>query len=415
MCKSVLFRDENMDSLRKKISKKESLLFLAVLLKMLVQSITMTVIPSMLGEDLCDKAFKLLTYSSYLMVIVSFTLDPYFRLKELFLIAALIAVSFVGSYFSGTAVLLTLIYLYGAKNINIAKIIKRLGICYIIIFILIIILSQIGIIEDWDFFKNTDRPRWGVGYSYPTHTSSAFFMAVLLFCYIEERRLTCMHVLVLELLNFWLYRKTNSRAGALLSAMVPLAFYLINKCKKRSLNKSKTFWLLQWAFPVCAITIYMMTYEYNDQGILARINDMLSGRLYYGHYSLNEYGVHMFGQKIHWVGWGGYGHTFTTMTQQYNYVDTSYLKLLLENGVLVWGVIMIGWTLTSIYAYKHNQRTLLTTLSVLAVYCMVEQWLMNIGANPFVLALAYPIYQSNRISRKERLEMIFQDVGFRSL
>ena len=149
-----------------------------------------------------------------------------------------------------------------------------------------------------------------------------------------------------------------------------------------------------------------MTMKYNDQGILKSINSLLSNRLYYSQYSMKTYGVHLFGQKIAWVGWGGYGHTTFQLTQTYNYVDTSYLKLLLENGILVWGVIMLGWTWTSVCAYKHNNIYLLLSLGILAGYCMVEQWLMNIGANPFVLMLAYPIYGMQGTKTNNVLQII---------
>lgn len=391
-----------MDVQTRKKRYKELVFFLAILIKMMVQSITMSVIPTMIGVDLCEKVFKLMTYSSYLLVIVSFLLDPCFKARELIIIFLVISISVIGSYFSGNGIMLTLIYLYGAKNINIEKVVKRLAIFYIIIFSCIIISSQIGIIENWDFFANTPRPRWGVGYTYPTHTSSALFMAVLLFCYIRKGKLHIWHILIIELVNFWIYKKTDSRAGAAFSAIVPIVFYCIRFSKKPS-YKSKIAWLLQWAFPACALLIYILTVKFNDQGIYKTINSLLSGRLNYGQYSMNLYGVHLFGQKIAWVGWGGYGHTTFQLTQTYNYVDTSYLKLLLENGIIVWGIIMTGWTMTSIYAYRQNKKYLLLSLSILAVYCMAEQWLMNIGANLFIIMLAYPIYGSlnKRVNQTE--------------
>ena len=195
---------------RRSLYKKEQLFFFAILAKMIVQSISMSVIPEMIGMDLCKYIFKIMTYSSYLIVVVSFLLDPFFKARELIIISIVIAVSVAGSVFSGNEIMLTIIYLYGAKNINIERVIKKLGICNLLLFSLIILLSQIGIIEDWDFFKNTDRPRWGLGYTYPTHTSSALFMAVLLFCYIKKSKLNLFYIVLIEMINYWVFRRTDS-------------------------------------------------------------------------------------------------------------------------------------------------------------------------------------------------------------
>lgn len=396
-----------------RIKKKDILFLFAILLKLVVQSVSMSVIPEMIGQDLCKAVFKVMTYSSYLMAIVAFFLDPDYHVKELGIIALIVTVSVVGSLFSGNEIMLTMIYLYGAKNVHIKKIVKWVSICYLLLFIVIVGGSQIGFIENWLFFAESDRPRWGLGYTYPTHTSSVLFMVVLLYCYIRKQKLRIIELVFIFLLDFWVYTNTKSRAGAMLSVVVPILFYFLKFTKRETYN-SKLCSLLQWAFPLCAIAIIFFTINYNGIGIYKYINTLLSNRLYYSQYSMKLYGIHVFGQKIEWIGWGGIGHTQAQLTDTYNYVDTSYLKLLLENGLIVWFLIMIIWTSTSINAYRKGDRYLLWALGMLAVYCLAEQWLMNLGANPFVLFLANPVFQyKKRItkSEKRRLTLIKRLIG----
>ena len=69
---------ENKDSkLVRRTREKEIVFFIAVMLKMVVQTVSMSVIPVMVGQELCRSVFKIMTYSSYLLVIVSFVLYPY--------------------------------------------------------------------------------------------------------------------------------------------------------------------------------------------------------------------------------------------------------------------------------------------------------------------------------------------------
>ena len=389
------------------LTGREIIFTIAVVLKMLVEILELTVIPHMLGLDFCDIVFKILTYTSYLLVVISFLLSSKISTVELIRIMVLVAITAVGSYFAGNGIMLTLIYLYGAKDIDVEKLFRILGYIYILLFILIVLCSLAGIIENWDYPQSSDRPtRWALGYTYPTHTSSVLFMAVLVFCYIQKDKLTLIHVAIMELVNLWVFSYTDSRAGMMLCALIPIVFYIL-KFRKKEFRKTVLGWLSQWSFPVCAIAIYIATMAYKGTGILAKIDGWLSGRLYYSNYSMNEYGIHLFGQKIEWIGYGGLGHTKTQLADVYNFVDTSYLKLLLDNGLIVWLLIMVMWTAVSIIAYRNNKRYLAWALAFLAIYSMVEQWLMNLGTNPFLLFLGVYIFRAivQKTEKKEKTSM----------
>ena len=390
------------------ISKREILFLLAVMLKMLAQAISISVIPFMIGEGISTYVFKFMTYSSYLLVLLSFFIDVKITKIEICKIVLLVLITIVGSYFAGTDIMLTLVFVYGLKNIPPEKIVKKASIIYIWIFCAIVISSVIGLLENWDFFSDTDRPRWGLGYTYPTHTSSVFFMAVLLLCYIKKEKINIIWVFCIELLNIWLFSYTDSRAGMILSAMTPVVFLILKHRKK---TKTKMDWFLQWAFPVCALIIIVLSLKYDGSGLLYKINTLISDRLNLGGKALRTYGVHIFGQKIAWVGFGGMGHTQTVLSGEYNYVDSSYIRILLDNGALIWVILMVGWTNTSIKAYKTHDKYLLWALSILAVYCIIEQWLMNLGANLFLLYLSYNIYDpmKNRSVDKRIEDILVQN------
>ena len=383
------------------LNNREYIFLTAVVLKMVAQTISISVLPTMIGQDLIYRVFKVMTYSSYLLVVISFLAGNKISIRELVQVAMLVCITALGSYYAGNEIMLSLIYIYGARKINLEKIFLYAGSIYIAIFLMIILLSLAGIIENWDFFQSSSRPRWGLGYSYPTHTSSVLFMCVLIFCYLKKERLNLVWTALIELLNVWVFLFTDSRAGFILSAVVPFVFLLL-KYRRKYLTESKVEKILQWAFPICAIAIYSMTMLYDGTGVLRLINVMISTRLSTAQSSIKQYGIHLFGQRIQWVGWGGWGHTQIELTGTYNYVDSSYLKLLLDNGIIIWLIIMIGWTTVSIKAYKTNNRYLVYALSFLAVYCMVEQWLMNLGANPFVIFLALFLFDNvnNNVSRK---------------
>lgn len=379
-----------------RLTGREIVFIIAVVLKMIVEILGLTVIQYVIGVELCAVAFKIMTYTSYLLVVITFLLTEKVTTAEIVRIIVLVGLTALGSYFTGNEIMLTLIYLYAAKDIDVEKVFHILGYIYILIFILIVLLSLLGVIENWDYPQDGARAtRYCLGYTYPTHTSSVLFMSTLIFCYIQKEKLTLIHMAVLELFNLWIFSYTDSRAGMMLCALIPIVFYLL-KFRKKEFRKSILGWLQQWSFPVCAILIYVATkfYNYDARGIMYQIDKWLSWRLYYGNYSLNEYGVHLFGQHIEWIGYGGLGHTKYALVDTYNFVDTSYLKLLLDHGLIVLLLIIIMWTAVSIIAYRNNKRYLSWALSFLAVYSLVEQWLMNLGTNLFLLFLGAYIFRT---------------------
>lgn len=382
-----------------KISKRECIFLVAVLLKLVVQMLGMSVIPNLIGTGAFQKISKLATYSSYALVLLSIYMDVKFTRKDIMSIAVIAAVTVVGSYFAGNKIMLLMLYVYGSKNIDLERMMSWICLVSGALFSFIVAGSKIGIIENWDFFTDTSRPRWGLGFSYPTHTSSALFIVVLLFCYVRKEKLRIWQIVLIEAVNWWMYLYTDSRAGAMLVALLPVVFYLLRFLKK-PIRSSRLAWILELAFPVCAIVIIVMTVAYNQKGVLKLINDFLSDRLKYSQYSLQTYGVHLFGQHIEWVGWGGIGHTQTQLAGVYNFVDSSYLQLLLTEGIVVWSMIMLLWTASSFFAVASNNRYLAWALAFLALYCVVEQWLMNIGANPFLIFLSQPLFCSAQVRQR---------------
>ena len=72
------------------MNSREVLYFTAVLFKMLAQTLTLSVIPFMIGTDVCTIAFKFMTYCSYILVIVSFLMEPFLSGRELIKIMLLV-------------------------------------------------------------------------------------------------------------------------------------------------------------------------------------------------------------------------------------------------------------------------------------------------------------------------------------
>lgn len=140
-----------------------------------------------------------------------------------------------------------------------------------------------------------------------------------------------------------------------------------------------------------------------------KLNKLLSNRLYLGNNALHKYGVSMFGKQIKWIGNGGYGHTFTQFEGAYNYVDCSYIRILLDYGVVIFLLVMVGFTMAIRYTIEENNKYLMWALVFVGGYSIIEPRLIEIGFNPFVLMLVVLVdtkycFKLSKYSKKRRVE-----------
>ncbi|MDO4941752.1 MAG: hypothetical protein Q4E73_02785 [Lachnospiraceae bacterium] len=348
--------------------------------------ISLTTIPYMVNTDLCNLCLKLLRYVGYLLIIFKFIYEKV-SLKEIILIAGIILLLGINSIVNDKALFMTFIFIYGMKNVRFEKVIQILSAWFAGCFVLIVIGSQLGLIDNWVYGLDDGRKRVSLGFFYPSHATSAFFYLTMLFCYVKKDNLRFWQVIVLEALNIWQYKQTDSRTGTALIAIALILFYLL-QYKKGDLAHSMFGFCLKCAFPVCAgISVFCCLF-YDKIPALQGVNQFLSDRISLGHNGIVDYGIHVWGQKIEWVGHGGSGYINDGLTGVYSYVDCSYVRILLECGIIVWIVILAGFTLASKVSVDHNEKYLAVALLFIAGYSIIEPRLLDIGFNPFMLVLA---------------------------
>lgn len=91
---------------------------------------------------------------------------------------------------------------------------------------------------------------------------------------------------------------------------------------------------------VVAIFAILLHAFYNPQNtIYFQLNKLLSGRLALGQNAMSEYGISLFGKDIEWIGF----NMEETLRGTYNYVDCSYVKILLDHGILFLGIVLLAY------------------------------------------------------------------------
>ena len=133
---------------------------------------------------------------------------------------------------------------------------------------------------------------------------------------------------------------------------------------------------------VTAIFAILLHAFYNPQNtIYFQLNKLLSGRLALGQNAMSEYGISLFGKDIEWIGF----NMEETLRGTYNYVDCSYVKILLDHGILFLGIVLLAYAYMLKKSIQKKQYYYTWILMIIMIFCITEPRLFDITFNPFIV------------------------------
>lgn len=366
--------------MRYKTTTQECIYLIAIALYLCAVLGAMTML---IENSICALCFTGMRYLAYLLALIKVLRDGFYTKQffPIFIVFACVACTVLfseektfGFYF---------LLILAAKDMNMYKIIK-LGCCIQGAYIaLCVLLSQIGIITDVIFDPNV-RARHGLGFTWTTTPPILFFFFIMSYIYLRREKMHTVEYLILELLNCWFFVMTDARMSFYLSSVALLFFAVMRYYWKNHDGSRFLNWLLIFSpIIMCGIALILHAGYNSANETWNALNSLLSGRLELGSKGIQEYGITLFGQPIQWIGFG-----FGAAAGTYNYVDCSYMQILLQNGVVILGVVLLIYIYIMYMAVRVKDFFLQTIILVILVFSITEPRLMNLGYNIFPLLAA---------------------------
>jgi hypothetical protein len=112
---------------------------------------------------------------------------------------------------------------------------------------------------------------------------------------------------------------------------------------------------------------------------------------------------------IDWYAWGGYGYNNTlsnTVKYEYNFVDSSYPRILLDYGVILSMVILCGYSFLLIYFIKQKDLIMFFVFMIILVWSLIEPSIASLPRNIFIFTCSilldrYRIFKKDGILKNE--------------
>lgn len=364
------------------ITKEEFLFYVAWMLFILTTILELTMwSQGIFGETLL-KMTKLIRYGSYVICVCSILMKCFHKNRLLGIVAifAVLLLSFLGS--GNKTMFLYVFLIVAAYGLNGKRVIGVSFVTRALLLLLIVGGSFIGLVENYIFTPEI-RERHGLGFTWTTTSAVLFFFLVMQWIYIRKNKLTYVELLIIEAIQLVLFKLTDSRMvfylGTIFVFIIALAKLFGFKWKLT--QKVKGLFVVAPSV-ICIVSIAIHAFYDSRHSLWIKLNNFLSNRLALGKNAFETYGISLFGNEVEWV-----GHSVVATTREYNYVDCSYVQLLLEYGVLFLIMVIVIYTVMMYRAMKRNQFETLWVLLFILGFSITEPRLMNLVFNPFPLLI----------------------------
>lgn len=383
--------DENMWKRHGELTVNEILFFTAWILfsSTLILMVAIFYVDNEYLELLC----KLVRYGAYLICVIKIIRTRYTPRGILFLIilSAAFALSGAGTgnltYPLYAFIVLASVGIDNDKTVRLTAWIQGLYLGGIVL------LSQMGLILDYVFDPDT-RSRHGLGFSWTTTPPILFFYFTLCVLYNHRKKISLRMLCVLELINIWLLHMTDSKMAFLMCTFC-IVFAGLERLNPRSWKWLSKLNGLYIAFPFLMLAVTMLAVKIYNRNVpaWASLNELLSGRLTLSQDAFRNYGFKLLGQPISWVGYD-YKALFVKAAGPYNYVDSSYLQLAFNNGLIFLFAVLVLYSYGIYKAIKRSNYPLVMIYVAVLLFALTEPRLMNFAFNPFPLLALGEIAQS---------------------
>lgn len=285
----------------------------------------------------------------------------------------------------------TVVMIIGAKGISFRRILQVYVWVKGILMAATIICALTGMIENLVYQWEGRNTRIAFGFGYPTDFAAHLFFLMLCYFYLRNEKLKYIEIICSGLFGVFVYAACEARWNTVcfLGTMCVFLFHKTwaDRCKKKGISYQMPDWfakILAIVPVICAAFMIGFSMIYNSGNrFLEFLNKLTSLRLSYGKKGIDVYGFTLWGQQVSMHGNGG-----TIHENLYGFfLDSSYLSILLQYGLVVLSVVLFIWVCITFDALKRKDWILLWIVAIISVQCMIEHHMMEAAFNPFLWIL----------------------------
>lgn len=362
--------------------------------------VTMMIDTSMFGYmELFSLISKVMRYFSYLLLIWKIIGEGQYVPNQLIGYSICGLVSLVSFWFTGSKPIVFLVlFLIAVTNVYFQEILKislwTNGICLVII----MVCCRIGLIPDR--YEAGNRDRHSLGFNFVTTSCNYWLYFVLLYVCYRGKKITWMECILLEAVTYYFFAMTDTKNAFAVTSFVIILAYLLKVWKEQKGKYLVAFFIknITWIGTVLFGVLMFLFDKVNF--VTETLNSILSNRINLTCIAVENYGIRLFGQYIEWVGGT---NQYDTEWRDYNFVDSSYMQILLNYGIVILLILLIAYHFLGREIVKARDWHFGLAITLGAIHSTFDPQFLWMQYNIFILALGYLLIPD----RSERRKYLF--------
>ena len=336
--------------------------------------------------------YRLLLYFTIIMLLIKELMNfpktlYYFRFhwQQLLIVTAFfIAMFIVAKNRDGLLDINVLLLVFSARDIDFRKLLGTFSVATFLVLCLTIYASQKGMITN--MFMNADGGyRFSLGFNYVSFASQRLFFALCSYLMFRGKKISYMELLALLLATIYMYQQTSTSSPFYLSILIlAYALFSLKIIKKGFIIEN--FWMktiANYGF-VFALIITLYFCFYSSGNLFHLVDQFTHNRLRLSVEGFRNFGVSWLGQHI----------TFTTtdifgnFTSNYNFIDSSFVQLLVIDGLIVSAFMLFALTKVMGYFVSIRKDIVLACLGIMIIHGMFDPQMLVLRYSPLILFIS---------------------------
>ena len=336
--------------------------------------------------------YRILLYFTLVMIAIKELINfpntiNYFRfhLKELlvFLLFTL-TMLIVSKNRDGLPDINVLLLVFSARDIEFKKLLGTFSLATFSVLIVTILASKMGIISNM-LMSADGGYRYSLGFNYVSFASQRMFFALCSYLMFRGKKISYLELLALLMSTIYMYQQTSTSSPFYLSILIlTYALLSIKIFKKEFLIGN--FWtkiLVHYGF-ILALVIILYFCFYSSGNLFHLVDQFTHNRLRLSVNGFQNFGVSWLGQPISFTTLDIFGN----FTSNYNYIDSSFVQLLVIDGLIVSAFMLFALTKVMRYFVSIQKDIVLACLGIMIIHGMFDPQMLVLRYSPLILFIS---------------------------
>lgn len=336
--------------------------------------------------------YRMLLYFTIVMILIKefITLPKtlyYFRFhwKSLLIaLAFLFSMLIVSKNRDGLLDINVLLLVFSARDIDFRKLLGTFSFATFLVLVLTIFASNKGVISNM-FMRADGGYRFSLGFNYVSFASQRLFFALCSYLMFRGKKISYMELLSLLFATIYMYQQTSTTSPFYLSILLlSYALFSVKIFKKDFIMENFGMKIIANYGFIIALIIILYFCFYSSGNLFHIVDKFTHNRLRLSVEGFQNFGVRLSGQRISFSTLDIFGN----FTSNYNFIDSSFVQLLVIDGLIVSAFMLFALTKVMKYFVSIRKDIVLACLGIMIIHGMFDPQMLVLRYSPLILFIS---------------------------